>query len=268
MDVIKKDQTKEPFNEEKVISSIKRANIPESLQYEVLHHIKQKLYDGISTDEIYHHIIEFLGASPHPYSKSKYSLKESIMNLGPTGYPFEDFISDLLMQQGYTTKVRQILNGKCITHEIDVIAKKDNKTIMIEAKFHNRPGVKSEVHVGLYTHARFQDIKEENHLDEAWLVTNTKTTSDCNIYAQCSGMKILSWDYPKNGGLREMIEKSKLHPITILDSLSQANKMILLTNHIVLCRDIYTNPQVLQQLPLSKTDIERVISEVSVIGNY
>ena len=50
------------------------------------------------------------------------------MKLGPTGYPFEDFIAKLLQADGYETKVRQILKGECITHEIDVIAEKNNKT--------------------------------------------------------------------------------------------------------------------------------------------
>jgi len=101
-------------------------------------HIQSKAYDGISTSEIYQHVLEFLDTSSHPYSRAKYSLKESIMMLGPTGYPFEDFIARLLESQGYTTKVRQILNGKCITHEIDVIAEKDRTTAAIEAKFHNQ----------------------------------------------------------------------------------------------------------------------------------
>src|SRR5664279_1416804 len=122
--VIKADGKKEPFSEEKVINSIRRARIPKPIQSEVLIHVKSKLYEGISTSEIYQHILEFLDNSAHPYSKSSYSLKEAIMMLGPTGYPFEDFVAKILQAFGYTTKVRQILNGKCVTHEIDVIAEK------------------------------------------------------------------------------------------------------------------------------------------------
>src|SRR5258708_17807509 len=78
LSVIKANGQKEPFNEEKVVNSIKRARIPESLQPEVLAHVKSKAYDGITTSEIYHHIVEFLGQSSHPYIKSSYSLKGSI----------------------------------------------------------------------------------------------------------------------------------------------------------------------------------------------
>lgn len=265
MNVIKANQQKEPFSEEKVMQSIQRARIPQSLQAETLAHVKSKIYDGISTNEIYQHILESLDASPHPYVKARYSLKESIMMLGPTGYPFEDFVAKVLESDGYKTKVRQILTGKCITHEVDVIAEKDGKTAMIEVKFHNSPGVRSEVQVALYSHARFEDVKVRNHLDEAWIVTNTKTTVDANLYAQCSGMKVMSWDYPQGTSLRDLVEKSLLYPVTMLTSLSQSNKLSLLTNHIVLCKQILEDPSVLNELPLSKEDREKTIAEVTVI---
>src|SRR3990167_1225564 len=118
MNVLKADKTLVPFSEEKVLSSIKRAGIAKSIQEQTLTHIKSKLYEGIPTSEIYKHIIEFLGQSEQPYTRSRYSLKESIMQLGPTGYPFEDFIAKLLESDGYITKVRQLLNGECISHEI------------------------------------------------------------------------------------------------------------------------------------------------------
>ncbi|MGH7204447.1 MAG: restriction endonuclease [Candidatus Levyibacteriota bacterium] len=263
--VLKADRTREPFSEQKVMDSIKRARIPHSLRGEVLTHVKSKLYEGISTQEIYQHILEFLGQSPRPYIKSRYSLKESIMQLGPTGYPFEDFIARLLESQGYTTRVRQILSGKCVTHEVDVIAEKNGRSAMIEAKFHNSPGIRSEVHVALYTHARFEDVKIRNHVDEAWLITNTKTTIDANTYALCSGMKVMSWDYPYGASLRDWIEESRLHPITMLTTLSQSQKMTLLDNHIVLCKEIFNRPEVVDMLYLSRPDHEKLMAEVSSI---
>ncbi len=187
------------------------------------------------------------------------------MQLGPTGYPFEDFVSKLLETQGYTTRVRQILSGKCVSHEIDIIAEKNGRTTMIEAKFHNSSGVRSEVHVALYTQARFEDVSVRNRIDEAWLVTNTKTTIDANTYAQCAGMHILSWDYPEGEGLRDLIERSRLHPVTMLTTLAQSQKMTLLENHIVLCKDILHKPELLDILYLSKQDHEKLMTEVATI---
>lgn len=264
--VIKADRHHEPFSEHKVMDSIRRARIPQSLQSEVLAHIKGKLYDGISTSEIYQHIMEFLNQSPKPYIKARYSLKEAIMMLGPSGYPFEDFVSKLLESQGYKTSVRQILSGRCITHEIDILAEKDGRTVVIEAKFHNSPGTRSEVHVALYTHARFEDIKIRNSVHESWIITNTKTTIDANSYAQCSGMKVISWDYPSGNSLREMIERSGLHPITAMTTLAQSQKMTLLENHIVLCRDIVDHPDLLDMLYLSKADRDQVLKEAQELS--
>ena len=159
--VLKANGEREPFSETKVIHSIHRAGIPESLTSRVITHIKETLYDNIPSSEIYHHIMEFLETSPQPFSQSRYSLKQSIMDLGPTGYPFEDYIAKILQTQGYTTKTRQILQGSCVTHEIDVIAEKNTvipTKIMIEAKFHNTVGMRTNVHVPLYTKSRFEDL--------------------------------------------------------------------------------------------------------------
>lgn len=266
INVIKANRRHEPFDEEKLLNSIRRAGIPKNIEENVLEHIKGKLYDGISTSEIYRHIIEFLGQSDKPYTRTSYSLKEGIMQLGPTGYPFEDFIAKLLSTFGYQTKVRQVLAGECITHEIDVIASKDGRNSMIEAKFHNSPGTRSQIHVGLYTQARFEDVKIRNNLDEAWLVTNTKTTTDVNTYALCKNIKVISWSYPEGDSLRDMIEKSRLHPITILTSLSSSHKKTLLDNHTVLCKDIFLNNSLIDVLFLSPEAREKLLSEVNYIA--
>ena len=134
----KADGTREQFSDEKVLASIERAGIPPSAQLSVLSDIKSRLYDGIPSSEIYGQVLDSL-SKLNSYSRSKYSLKQAIMMLGPTGYPFEDFVSRLLAAQGYQTRVRQTLFGKCVSHEIDVIAEKDNNVSMIEAKFHNTP---------------------------------------------------------------------------------------------------------------------------------
>src|SRR5258706_10411405 len=89
----------EPFSEEKVLGSIRRSGIPEHLHPFVLKHIKERLRDNITTNEISRHIAEFLEKSEEPYSKSKYLLKEAIMQLGPTGYPFEDFVAKILQRE-------------------------------------------------------------------------------------------------------------------------------------------------------------------------
>lgn len=255
----------EPFNENKLRLSIQRAGIPEELIENVVIHIKSKLYDRIPTAEIYKHVIEFLGNSSHPFSKAKYGLKQAIMDLGPTGYPFEDYISEILKMEGYETQIRQVLMGKCVSHEIDIVAKKENLKSMIECKFHNDSGIKCHLHVSLYTKARFDDVKEKNNLSSVWLVTNTKITQEALDYAICSNMKIISWDYPEKGSFRDLIEKYKLHPITMLTSLSQNQKQLLAENHVVLAKDVCKNPSSLDILGLPEDKKNSILSECQFV---
>lgn len=258
----------EPFSEDKVIASIKRIGIPQEQQQEVLNHVRSIIFDGISTTEIHNHIAEFLEKSQQPYLKTKYSLREAIMNLGPTGYPFEDYISKILDELGYTTQTRTIVQGKCITHEIDVIAEKNTvipSKVLLEAKFHNQMGIRTTVHVPMYTKARFDDCKEKNAFTEVWLVTNTKATTEAIAYAHCVGMKIISWSYPEGEGLRDLVEKFHLYPITALTTLSLTQKQKLLGDNIVLCRDICNNHELLDRLALSAKDKEKVIKEIEFL---
>ena len=265
MFVLKASGEKQLFDENKLRSSIQRAGIPYELLESAVIHIKSKLYENIPTIEIYKHITEFLQTSNHPFTRTKYSLKQSIMDLGPTGYPFEDYVSEILKMEGYNTKVRQILNGKCISHEIDIVAEKNNVKAMIECKFHNVPGTKSQVHVSLYTKARFDDIKEKNNLSDVWLVTNTKITPDALSYAACSNMKVISWDYPEKNSLRDLVEKHKLHPITMLTSLSQSQKQTLAQNHVVLAKDVCKISSSLDTLGLPDNKKNLVLSECQFV---
>ena len=264
VNVIKATGEKEPFSEDKLKLSIQRAGISNELQSQVVEHVKEKLYENIPTSEIYHHITEFLTKSSS-YSKAKYSLKQAIMDFGPTGYPFEDFVAEILKQEGYSTQLRSTLTGKCVTHEIDVLAQKENKRIMIEAKFHNASGTRTDVHVALYSKARFDDIKEKYNLSESWIVTNTKVTSDALAYALCENVRIISWSYPENGSLRDLIEKYNLHPMTVLTTLSQGQKQQLLENHIVLCKELMEKPSVLDLIDIPQDKKDEVLKEIKFI---
>jgi len=263
--IIKATGEKEPFDEQKLRASIKRAGIPIELQNDVVVSIKTSLYEDIPTSEIYRHILDFLGKSHHPFTKAKYGLKQAIMDLGPTGYPFEDFVSEILKTQGYQTTVRAQLAGACIHHEIDLILEKDGVRGIVEAKFHNSVGTKTKIHVALYTKARFDDLKEKNNLSYAWIITNTKVTADVIDYAHCVGLKVMSWSSPEEKSLRDVIETSGLSPITMLSHLSFSQKQLLLTNHIVLCKDIIENPSLLELLHLDPTKNENVLKEAQFL---
>lgn len=263
--ITKANGEKQEFSEQKLISSIKRAGVPEDLQMQVLEHIESLLHEGMSTKEIYQHIIEFLGKKGHTYHQAKYSLKQAIMDLGPTGYPFEDYLAKLLTAEGFTTQVRQILMGNCITHEIDVVARRGKDNVMVEAKYHNSTGIKTDVHVALYTWARFEDVAKKHGLTNPLLVTNTKATEDAVAYAKCVGMDIISWDYPAGDSLREAVAAYGMFPITTLSRLPNTYKKQLLEQGIVLCKDICANPSVIESLGLSQEEKKAILDESALL---
>jgi hypothetical protein len=267
VNVLKANGKIEPFDESKLVISVKRTGVPENLQNEVINTTRSKLYDNIPTSEIYKNVYESLHQATNYTGRTKYSIKQSIMDLGPTGYPFEDYVSYILTMEGYKTQVRQTVKGKCISHEIDVIAEKDNLKTMIECKFHNAPGIRSQCHVPMYTKARFDDVKEANGFTQAMLITNTKITPEALNYALCVGMKVISWDYPEKGSFRDLIDKYKLYPITCFTSLTQNQKQQLLLNHVILSKNISENPQCLDILGLPKEKYGQVLEEAKFVSS-
>lgn len=235
INVLKASGGYEPFSEEKVRSSLKRAGADEEVVFKILSQVKGELYDGIPTQKIYTHIFDLLRHEKTPLL-SRYNLKEAIMQLGPTGFPFERFVAGILAVNGYKVEVDKNVQGKCVTHEIDVAAEKEGHQAMIECKYHNHPGMKTDIKVALYVYARFLDV--QNSFQEGWLVTNTKATIDAYDYAQCVGLKLISWDLPAGESLRDLIEKSGLHPITALESLSHGDKQRFLSQGIVFQKDL------------------------------
>ena len=201
------------FSEEKIRSSLARAGADRDLIDQVLIHLGSKLYQGITTKKIYEEVYSLLEELQHPLY-SRYNLKEAIMSLGPSGYPFERFFAGLLDSQGYQTELNQVVEGHCVSHETDVLASKNNQYFFIECKYHNRRGTKTEIKSALYTYARFLDLTESQVMikgkkgkaSQAWLVTNTKVTNDVKKYAGCIGLKIVSWDYPATFNVRGLIE--------------------------------------------------------------
>jgi hypothetical protein len=254
----------EPFSADKVRQSLKRAGAQPKVIDQIIAQITPKLHDVISTKEIYQQVFNLLNQlqKNHGY---RYSLKQSLMQLGPSGYPFERFVARLLDHHGYKTQSPLLIQGQCIKHEIDVVAEKDNQKYMIECKFHNRAGIKTDAKVALYVQARFQDLKD---FHQPWLITNTKLTQSAINYGRCKNMNLLAWRYPKDKGLETMIEAANLHPLTCLNFLTQKEKQILFDHNIVLCQDLsQTNPKLLASWGLDQQKILQIKDVlVSILG--
>jgi len=263
-----------PFSEEKLKASLKRSGADEIVIADIVDEIRGKLYSGIPTKKIYKLAFNKLKEKSKP-SAAKYQLKRAIMELGPSGYPFECFIGEILKSQGYLTSVGQFVNGECVTHEIDVIAEKDNYYFMIECKYHNLPGTMSDVKVPLYIQARFKDVEKkwleiaehQNKIHQGWVVTNTKFTTDAIKYGTCAGLHLLSWDYPEKENLKNQIDTLRLYPVTCLTSLTKVEKQKLLDAKIVLCKDIYENQNLLMKAGVKQTRISTILNEAGQLLN-
>src|SRR5690554_2075101 len=207
-DIIKSSGEKVKFSLDKLRRSLSKSGADKHTVNQIIEKVQEELYDGISTKEIYNRAFALL-KKKGSYLASKYKLKKAIYELGPTGYPFERFIAAILKYSGYETRVGEILQGKCVTHEIDVVANKNGNTTVIECKFHSEEGRNCNVKVPLYIASRYQDVKSywnskphNTMLDAGWVVTNTRFTEDALQYGKCIGLYLLSWDNPKNDGLK------------------------------------------------------------------
>ncbi|RJR23420.1 ATPase [Candidatus Microgenomates bacterium] len=236
VNVIKADGTVEPFMEEKVVESLLRAGASPKLAESIVTKIKPHLYPNIPTFQIYSSVMKALKKEQKEVA-NRYNLKEAIMELGPSGYPFEKFVAGVLEKNGFQVETNKIIMGRCVSHEIDIIARRDKKTYMIECKFHNQHGGKTEIKTALYSYARFLDVKDKGFAIP-WLITNTKVTQEVRAYSACVGMEITSWDYPETKSLREIVDKSGLHPVTSLTSLSKKQKQFYLERGIIFIKDL------------------------------
>lgn len=259
-----------PFSESKLQNSLQRSGADKEQIEKISTEVRAKLYPGISTKNIYRIAFGLLKHSSKPVA-AKYNLKRAIMELGPSGFPFEKFIGEILSFQGYLIKVGDIVEGQCVNHEIDVIAEKGEHHYMIECKYHNRLGTVCDVKIPLYIQARFKDVESAwlklpghgTKFHQGWVVTNTRFTSDAIQYGKCAGLKLIGWDYPNENSLRGQIDSLGLYPITCLTSLSKQEKQVLLEKKTVLCKEICANENILLELGIKFSRIKKIMEEAT-----
>ncbi len=266
--IIKASGEEVAWDSEKLSQSLRMSGAEESVVKEITAHVQRDLRDGMHTSDIYEHAFELLKRYSLPVA-AQYSIKRAVAQLGPSGFPFERFVAEILKSEGYQTQVGVIMRGACVDHEVDVIAEKSGERILVEAKYHNSPEIKSDVKVALYVHARFEDIKKrfdsepknDQLLTRAWLITNTSFTSQAIQYATCSGLALTGWNHPKGHTLPDLIVRTQTHPLTCLTTLTEAHKSTLLSQGIVLCRDIVRDQAPLEAIGLNKARIASVVEE-------
>ncbi|MBY0473335.1 restriction endonuclease [Patescibacteria group bacterium] len=266
--VTKASGEQEPFSEMKLRRSLERVHASSDAIDAIVAQIRAELQEGMKTADIYRKAFAYLRKKSRPVA-ARYSLKNALMELGPTGRPFEHFVGELMKFEGFDVEVAKIVPGVCVKHEVDVVGTKDDRHVMVECKFHNRPGLRSDVKISLYVQARFEDVerrwkKQPQHgekFHEVWLVTNTKLTSDATDYAKCVGMTAIGWSYPQGNSLENRIERAGLHPITCLTTLTRFQKNALMQKGIYLCKELLLRADVLSSVGVKGDAAEKILNE-------
>lgn len=235
----------EEFHIQKLVDSLIRSGASEAAAWDIANQVEKQITPSLNTKHIFKMAKRLLRQYNH-VSDMRYSIKKAIYSLGPAGYQFEKYFAGILKAYGYSAEVNRILRGHCVSHEVDVFAVKNEKGCIIECKYHSSGGNPTDIKTALYIHSRFSDIRKayelipENKIKtyEGWLVTNTRCSSDAIKYAECVGLKIVSWKYPEGDSLEKMIENNRLYPVTILSSVKKNSLDMLFHNDIIFAKDI------------------------------
>ena len=257
-----------PFNPNSLRHSLTRSGANEDEVAKVFSEIEHKLYDGISTRELYELAFEHLKLQRNTYA-ARYSLKKALRDLGPEGFYFEKWIARLFQEDGYQSVTGQTLQGHAVTHEIDVVAVKDNSLLAIECKFRNDIDAKISVTTPMYFMSRVKDISDRPYtffnktlqVSEGWLVTNAYLTSDSIKFGEYHKMNLLSWDYPKDNSIKVRVDNNGEYPLTCLTTIDAKDKATLLKAQCILVKDIIRDPKFLQLIKANNQKKKRVLLE-------
>jgi len=266
--IIKSDGTNEIFNPERLTRSLERSGASELTAKQITETITNTVAPGTSSKEIYTRAFSLLRKEARPVA-ARYALRRALLELGPSGHPFEDFISHLYRTEGWQVETRKIMKGKCVSHEVDFYAshKEQNEFLAAELKYHNDAGYKTDLKVALYVKSRFDDIFACDEsvrscpIDRGILVTNTKFTSEAIAYAECSGVELLGWGYPVNNSLFVRMSRAKVYPITTLTGLSRAEKFLLIERGVIAVDEIMNNRRFLDPLHLNSERVGELLAE-------
>lgn len=265
----------EPFDMDKLKRSLQRAGAEPAVIDEIATEVVGSLYDGITTKKIYARAFSLLRRK-NRVNAFRYKLKQSLFELGPSGYPFEHFVGEIFRSKGYRVEVGQVLEGRCITHEMDVIATNATEQVLVECKYSKDQGKQVSIQVPLYVHSRIGDIvQKRKDLPEyqgfsftGYVATNTRFTDDSVAYSRCVGLKLLGWDFPAGNGLKELMERNRVFPVTVLEQLTKKQKTRLLELDVFTCKQLQDKPEVLAEFGLSSRKTRQLTEELEQILGF
>ncbi|TJZ63485.1 restriction endonuclease [Sphingobacterium olei] len=262
------------FDPDSLRNSLSRSGANDDEVDNVFKAINNELYDGIPTKKLYQLAFDFLKNLRQSYA-ARYSLKNALRELGPEGFYFEKWIARLFQEDGCQTMTGQTLRGHAVSHEIDVIALRNENLLAVECKFRNDTNAKISVTTPMYFMSRLKDISgltysffnKKHEIAEGWLVTNAYLTSDSIRFGEYYKLNLLSWDYPKESSIKARVDSNGEYPITCLTTLNQQDKAVLLKNQCILVKDIVRDPSFLNYIQADNVKKKRILLEAEELIN-
>ena len=259
-----------PYNPNALKRSLTKSGAKKEEVEDVFEKISKDLYEGITTRELYRTAFQYLKDYRSSYA-ARYSLKRALRDLGPEGYYFEMWFARVMQAAGYETIHSETVQGNAVTHEIDVVAAKENQLIFCECKFRNDEEAKISVTTPMYFLSRMKDVEQHTYHffgrdmkpSKGYLVTNAYLTTDSIEFANYYGIGLISWDYPENKSIKYLVDNAGLYPVTCLTTLTDEQEKILLSKDCILVKDLVQNQKTLDSLNLSKEVMDAVLEEAN-----
>lgn len=241
--VTKANGSKQLCNKEKIVQTCIRMGINRGIATQIEQQVERRLYEGISTQEILQ-IIFSLMHEHKPAVKHLFDLKLGI-SLMESKPEFEVFVRILLKHSGFQVEPNTILRGLYGEHEVDALATKDGLTYLVEAKHHKNYHALTGLDESRIARAVIEDVADGySHrsngikIDRAMIVTNTRYSEHAIVYGGCRNILQVGWASPEGSGLRDIIEKYNLYPLSCLRGVSAQARLLLVEAGIVLIRQL------------------------------
>lgn len=241
--VIKSNGARVAFDVERVRASVRRAGGADVDVDAVASTVQKAVRSGMTTKDVYA-LVQHELVRRAPALACRYGLRAALLQLGPAGFYFEKYLASLLARTGYVTELPEELQGACVKHEVDVVARKDGRQYAIEAKFRNSIGDVVHLKDVLASYARYLDLLDGAALqlcprfNAFWIMTNGKFSDRAATYGTHKGMPLIGWNHPDHAtGLAGMIDRSGLYPVTVL-GITKAELGAFANAGMMVCDDL------------------------------
>lgn len=257
IEIVKWDGRREEFDGGKLRRSIARMGASSSLAETIAEQIEERVYDGISSEEIFSMVTSGL-EDFEPAIALRQDLRTGLARMGG-GAVFEEYVRIVLRANGFEVEGNKQVRGKCVTHEVDGVVTGDGECRYLEVKHHSHPHRYTPFDVTLAARAKLDDMRAGHEegttpycFDRVLVICNTRLSSHAQKYADCVGIDHLGWNVPFGKGLDHLIERGNLYPITTLRNLTRNERDLLFAENILLLE------QLVELSGSSRIDTERL----------